>query len=67
MGEPTISIAAGGRVDPLEERAVVEAVSRILTARDARRSAPEPAWSRAGRSEAAGGPVVRSRANLPGA
>ena len=60
-----IRIVAGGAVDAAEEAAIVEAVTLILSDRDARRAGPVSDWARAGRLEAAGTATVRSRAALP--
>jgi hypothetical protein len=60
-----IRVVAGGPVDELEHAAIVEAVTRVLEARAARRSAPASDWARAGRLEATGIMLVRSRGALP--
>jgi hypothetical protein len=64
MSDRDIRVVGGGRTTENERSAIVEAVSRVLGARDARRSAPASDWSRAGRLEATGVRIIRERAAL---
>ncbi len=60
-----VDIVAGGTVDAALEAAIVEAVTRVLRARDAGRPATVSAWASAGRAEGVGAMRVRSRSALP--
>ncbi len=60
-----VDIVAGGTVDTAQEAAIVEAVTRVLRARDAGRSSTTSAWSLAGRTEGVGSMRVGSRSALP--
>jgi hypothetical protein len=60
-----VDIVAGGTVDAAQEAAIVEAVTRVLRARDAGRPATGSAWALAGRTEGVGAMRVRSRSALP--
>jgi hypothetical protein len=64
VSDREIRVVGGGRTTENEHSAIVEAVSRVLGGRDARRSAPVSDWSRAGRLEATGARIIRERAVL---
>jgi hypothetical protein len=61
-----VTVVHGGGTDGVEEAALLVAVRRALTEREARRDAPASTWSLAGRLEAADGRRIRSRAHMPG-
>jgi hypothetical protein len=60
-----VRITAGGRTDPIEQAAIVMAVSRLVKAREVERAKPTSAWALAGRLEASGATTVRWRGALP--
>jgi hypothetical protein len=61
---PEVRIIAGGRVGTDAERAIVDAVSRVVAARTVPQVAPRSAWANAARLEGSGRPVIGSRAAL---
>jgi hypothetical protein len=62
---PQVRIVAGGSVDPQEEAAIAQAVLQVVRMRDVGGTARGSEWARAGRLEAAGRSMLRSRAELP--
>jgi hypothetical protein len=64
-GHPVVRITWGGATTPLEQVAIVTAVSRALASRDRARSAAPSTWALAGRLEASGATTVRARSSLP--
>jgi hypothetical protein len=62
---PVVRVMSGGSTTPLEQVAIVTAVTRVVVARERERSATPSSWALAGRLEASGSTTVRARSGLP--